>query len=292
VLPLVFMKAEESHGADTALDVRGLVLVAGGALGVVWALTRGNAAGWTSAEVQGTFAVGAALVVGFVLWERRAAEPMLPLRLFRSRGFTAGNIATAALFASIFGGLFFYSQLLQIGLGLNPLQAGLGLMPWTSSLIVLGPLAGRLADRIGNRPLIVAGLTITAVGIAWLALIARPGMAYVELVAPFLVTSVGATMAMAPTVNAVLGAVAPAELGKAAGANNMLRELGGVLGLAVFVAVFTGTGSYASPAAFVDGFRPAMALCAALVACGAVAALFVPRPRHEMRELGAVVTTS
>ena len=271
VLPLILAKCDESRGADTALDVRGLLLVIGAVLGLVWALARGNAVGWASTEVLGAFALGGAALVAFVAWERRAAAPMFPMRLLRCPGFVVGNVATAGLFASIFGGLFFYAQLLQTGLGLTPLQAGLGLVPWTSTLIVLGPLAGRLADRIGNRPLIVTGLLTTAVGIAWVALVARPGMPYGELVAPFLVASIGGSMALAPTANAVLGAVPPADIGTASGVNAMLRELGGVLGLAVFVAVFTGTGSYASPAAFVDGFGPAMGTCAALVALTAAA---------------------
>jgi EmrB/QacA subfamily drug resistance transporter len=273
VLPLILAKCDESRGADTALDVRGLLLVIGAVLGLVWALARGNAVGWASTEVLGAFALGSAALVAFVAWERRAPEPMFPMRLLRCRGFVAGNVATAGLFASIFGGLFFYAQLLQTGLGLTPLQAGIGLAPWTSTLIVLGPLSGRLADRIGNRPLIVTGLVTTAAGIAWVALVARPGMPYGELVVPFLVASIGGSMALAPTANAVLGAVPAADIGKASGVNAMLRELGGVLGLAVFVAVFTGTGSYASPAAFVDGFGPAMGTCAALVALSAAVAV-------------------
>jgi EmrB/QacA subfamily drug resistance transporter len=278
VLPLVLAKCDESRGADTALDVRGLLLVMGAVLGLVWALARGNAVGWASTEVLGALAVGGAALAGFVAWERRAAEPMFPMRLLRCQGFVAGNVATAGLFASIFGGLFFYSQLLQTGLGLTPLQAGLGLVPWTSTLIVLGPLAGRLADRIGNRPLIVAGLMTITAGIAWTVLVARPGMAYGELVVPFLVTSIGGSMSLAPTANAVLGAVPAADIGRASGVNAMLRELGGVLGLAVFVAVFTGTGSYATPAAFVDGFGPAMGTCAALVALSAAAVAVRRRP--------------
>ncbi|TWF82015.1 EmrB/QacA subfamily drug resistance transporter [Pseudonocardia hierapolitana] len=278
VLPLILAKCDESRGAGTALDVRGLLLVIGAVLGLVWALARGNAVGWVSTEVLGALALGGAALVAFVAWERRATEPMFPMRLLRCRGFVAGNVATAGLFASIFGGLFFYAQLLQTGLGLTPLQAGIGLVPWTSTLIVLGPLSGRLADRIGNRPLIVTGLLTTAAGIAWVALVARPGMPYGELVVPFLVASIGGSMALAPTANAVLGAVPAADIGKASGVNAMLRELGGVLGLAVFVAVFTGTGSYASPAAFVDGFGPAMGTCAALVALSAAAVAVRRRP--------------
>lgn len=284
VLPLVWTKIEESHGDDTALDVPGVLLVTGAALGLVWTLTRGNAAGWTSVEVLASAVAGAVLLIAFVARQRSVAAPLLPPHLFRARGFVAGNIATMGLFASIFGGVFFFSQFLQNVLGFSALDAGLGLLPWTSSLFVLAPLAGILADRIGNRPLLVGGLALTAVGIGWVALVAEPDMAYSQLVAPFVVTSIGASMAMPPAANAVLGSVAPGDIGKAAGVNSMLRELGGVLALAVLVSVFAGTGSYASPAAFVDGFVPAMVVCAALVACGAVAGAFVPgrsRPTVE-----------
>ncbi|MFC4949579.1 DHA2 family efflux MFS transporter permease subunit [Pseudonocardia sp. GCM10023141] len=164
VVLLVIGKVDESRGADTALDIRGLLLVTAAAVGLVWALARGNATGWTSAEVLTAFVAGGLLTIAFVAWERRAAAPMLPLRLFRSRGFVAANLATVGLVVSIFGGVFFFSQLLQNALGFTPLQAGLGLMPWTSALIVIGPFAGRLADRVGNRPLMVGGLLLSAGG--------------------------------------------------------------------------------------------------------------------------------
>ena len=279
VLPLLFAKVSESRGEDTALDVPGVALVTGAALGVVWALTRGNAAGWVSAEVLGAFAAGALLLAAFVARQRHATAPMLPPRLFRRPGFVAGNLATVGLFASIFGGVFFFSQFLQTGLGFTPLQAGLGLMPWTSTLFVLGPVGGVLADRIGNRPLLVGGLATAAAGIGWVALIAEPGMPYAQLVLPFLVASVGGSLALPAAANAVLGSVPHADVGKAAGVNSMLRELGGILSLAVLVAVFAGAGSYASPAAFVAGFTPAIGVCAVIVACGAVAAAFVPGRR-------------
>ena len=281
LLGLVLLRIGESRGPGGPLDVPGVVLVAGAALGAVWALTRGGVAGWTSAEVLGTGAAGVALLAAFVVRERTARSPLLPPRLLRVPGFVAGNLATMALFASVFGGLFFFAQLLQVGVGLTPLQAGLGLVPWTSSLIVLGPLAGRLADRVGNRLPLVTGLVLCAAGIGWVVLVAAPGMPYGALVAPFVLASIGGSMAIPPATNAVLGSVAADDVGAVAGVNSMLRELGGVLGLAVFVAVFAATGGYDSPEAFVGGFVPAMATCAALVACGAVAAAFVPgRPRR------------
>jgi EmrB/QacA subfamily drug resistance transporter len=287
VIPLLFAKVRESHGPDTTLDGPGVALVTAGVLGVVWALARANAVGWASGEVLGALAIGGLLLVGFVAWERRAHQPMLPLRLLRRPGFVAGNLATIGMFISVFGGVFFFSQFLQNALGFTPLQAGFALMPWTSTLIVVGPVAGMVIDRIGDRPVIVVGLTMAAVGIGWVALVAKPGMSYGELVLPLLVAGIGGAMALPPTANAVLGSVPAADVGKAAGVNTMVRELGGVLGLAVLVAVFAATGSYASPAAFVAGFGPAIGVCAVLVACGAVAGAFVPGRRRGGQEVAA-----
>lgn len=202
----------------------------GAALGVVWGLVRGNAAGWGSLEVVAVLAAGALLAVAFVAWELRAREPMLPMRLFRSRAFSGGNLATFFLFTSLFGAVFFFAQFLQTGLGYTPLEAGLRLLPWTATLFVVAPIAGALADRIGERPLIAGGLALQAVGLAWLALIADPGLAFSEIVLPSIITGVGASAAIPTSATAVVGAVGLDSVGKAAGANGMLRELGGCSG--------------------------------------------------------------
>jgi EmrB/QacA subfamily drug resistance transporter len=275
-IPLALARIEESFGGDTALDIGGLALAAGGALGVVWGLVRGNTAGWDSLEVVGTLTLGAALLVAFVAWELLAREPMLPMRFFRSRAFSSGNAGVFFLFASLFGAVFFLAQFLQTGLGHGPLEAGLRLGPWTATLFVVAPLAGALADRVGERPLLVGGLALQAAGMAWIALIAEPGIAYGEMIAPLIVAGVGASMAIPPAASSVVGAVAQDEVGKAAGANSMLRELGGVFGIAILVAVFAGAGSYASPGAFSDGFAAAIAVSAALSAVGALAGLGLP----------------
>jgi EmrB/QacA subfamily drug resistance transporter len=275
-IPLALARIEESFGGDTALDIGGLALAAGGALGVVWGLMRGNAAGWSSPEVVATLALGAALLVAFVAWELRAREPMLPMRFFRSRAFSSGNAAVFFLFASLFGAVFFIAQFLQTGLGHGPLEAGLLLGPWTGTLFVVAPIAGALSDRIGERPLLVGGLALQAAGMAWIALIAEPGLAYREMIAPLIVAGVGASMAIPPAASSVVGAVTQDEVGKAAGANSMLRELGGVFGIAILVAVFAGAGSYASAEAFSDGFAPAIAVSAALSLVGAIAGMALP----------------
>jgi EmrB/QacA subfamily drug resistance transporter len=279
VIPLVLTRLEESFGPDADLDIRGLALATGAAFGIVWGLVRGNPAGWSSPEVVVSLAAGVLLAAAFVVWEARARAPMLPLSLFRSRAFSAGNAAIFFTFAALFASVFFYAQLLQLVLGYGPLDAGLRLIPWTATFITVAPLAGALADRIGERPLMVAGLSLQATGMAWLALIADPAMRYSELLGPFLVGGIGVSMAIPAAQNSVVGSATTAMLGKAAGANSMMRELGGVFGIAVVVAVFAGAGSYASPATFTDGFAPAIGVGALLALGGAAAALALPAAR-------------
>jgi EmrB/QacA subfamily drug resistance transporter len=286
-IPFVLRKMDESRGPDTGLDIRGLTLVSGGALAAVWGLVRGNQVGWGSAEVVGALIAGVALMVAFVAWEQRAAEPMLPTRLFRNRAFSAGNAAIFFTFASLFSAVFFFAQLLQTGLGYDPLQTGLRLIPWTATFITVAPVAGALADKIGERPLMVTGLALQAAGMAWVALIADPGMSYSHLLAPFIVAGVGVSMAIPAAQNSAVASVREHEIGKAAGANSMMRELGGVFGVAVAVAVFAATGGYASAAAFVDGFSPAIGVAAGLSLLGAIAGLGLPaRRRIALEPLG------
>ncbi len=275
-IPFVLTRMRESHGADTALDIPGLLLVSGGALGIVWGLVRGNSAGWGSPEIVGALAVGVALVAAFVAWELRAREPMLPMGFFRSRAFSAGNAAIFFTFASLFSAVFFFGQLMQTGLGNGPLGAGLRLIPWTATFLTVAPLAGALADRIGERPLMAGGLALQAAGMGWLALVAEPGMTYGTFVLPAIVAGIGVSMAIPAAQNSVVGSVALEAVGKAAGANSMMRELGGVFGIAVAVAVFAGAGGYASSTEFIDGFAPAVTVAAVLSACGAACGLLLP----------------
>jgi EmrB/QacA subfamily drug resistance transporter len=278
-IPLVLRRLEESHGPDTGLDLVGLALVTGGAFGLVWGLVRGNLAGWSSAEVVVALAGGVALVAAFVGWERRVATPMVPLRLFRSQGFAAGNAATFFLVASLFGAVFFLAQFLQTSMGYGPLGAGVRLLPWVLTLFFVAPAAGALVDRFGERPFMVGGLVLQTVGMVWIALIAEPSLAYADLIAPLVVAGCGVSMAIPAAQNSVIGAVDAESVGKASGINSTMRELGGVFGIAILVAVFAGAGSYASPASFADGFTVAIGGSAGLAAVGAAIGLFLPGRR-------------
>jgi EmrB/QacA subfamily drug resistance transporter len=279
-IPFVLARIEESHGGDSGLDLPGLGLISAAAFGIVWALVRGNSASWGSLEVLGALAAGVLLAGAFVAWELRAREPMLPMRLFGSRAFSAGNAAIFFTLASLFGAVFFFAQMLQTSLGYGPLEAGLRLMPWTITFITVAPVAGALVERFGERPFMVGGLTLQALGMGWIALIADPGLSYSQFVIPSIVAGIGVSMAIPSAQNSVVGSVALEDVGKAAGANSMMRELGGVFGIAVAVAVFAAAGSYASPDAFLDGFAPAVAVVAALSLAGALVSLALPGRRR------------
>ena len=207
---------------------------------------------------------------------------MVPLRLFRSRAYAAGNAACLCVFAVLFGLVFFMAQFLQTGLGYGPLGAGLRLAPGWATLMVIAPFAGTLIRRFGERALIAGGLTVFAGALTWIALIARTGLPYADLVVPLILAGSGVSLAIPPTQSVVMTAVAPADIGKASGTFNMLRQLGGVFGVAICAAVFAAHGGYASAATFTSGFGPAMGACAGLALLGALAGLAIPRRREPV----------
>ncbi len=279
-IALVLARLRETFGPVAALDVTGLLLVAIAALGLVWSLLRGNAAGWTSPEVTGTVIAGLAFTVAFVLWELRTPAPMVPMRLFASRSFASGVLASFLFYAAMYGVLFLLPQFLQVSLGFSPFGAGLRLLPWTATLFVTAPVAGAMVGKLGERPLVVTGLSMQAIGLGWIALIVTPGLAYPALVAPLIIAGVGVSMAMPAAQNAILSSVAVTEMGKASGVFNMGRFLGGMFGIAALVAIFSANGAVNSPAHFNAGFTAAMMLAAALSLVGALVALCLPARRR------------
>jgi EmrB/QacA subfamily drug resistance transporter len=280
LLPLARTRLTESRGTSSRLDLPGVVLASLGLFGIVLGVVRGNDHGWTSVTVLPPLVLGALLVFGFVAWELRgAAEPMLPMRLFRSRGFALTNAASLLMFFGMFGSIFLLAQFLQVVQHYSPLEAGLRTLPWTAMPIVVTPIAGALSDRIGGRPLLAAGLFLQAIGLGWLALVSSPTVPYLDMVPAFVVSGVGMSLFFAPVANMVLGSVRRSEEGIASGTNNAIRELGGVFGIAVLGAVFSARGGYASGASFVAGLAPATWVGAAAVAAAAGVALLLPRLR-------------
>ncbi|HEX3330764.1 MAG TPA: MFS transporter [Gaiellales bacterium] len=276
VVPFAVSRLNESFGPRPQLDIPGVALAGVGLLGVTWGLVRSATVGWGSVEVIASLAAGAALVGTFLAWERRARSPMLPLELFRNRGFTTANAVSFLMFFGMVGALFLMPQFFQTALGNSPLQAGIRMLPWTATPMVIAPLAGALADRYGNRPFMALGMALQAIGFGWVALIARADMGYLELGAALTVAGVGTSMCFPTVANAVVGSVPPVEVGVASGTNSTLRELGGVFGVAVLAAVFTHDGVYASPPAFIDRFQLALWVAVAFSAVGVAAALLAP----------------
>ena len=286
VLPLALRRLEESRGPDRSLDVPGLVLASAGLFGLVWGLVNGNSHGWGSLGIVSALAVGSLLLVGFVAWELRAREPMLPMQFFRQRTFAAANGASFFMFFGMFGSIFLLAQFFQTAQGYSPLHAGLLVLPWTAAPMIVAPIAGALSDRIGGRPLLATGLALQAAGLAWIAAASSATVPYIDLVGPFILSGIGMGLFFAPVANVVLSAVRPEQQGKASGATNAIREVGGVFGVAVLASVFAHYGGYASAEQFGNGLVVATWIGAAVVGVGALTALAIPRRRRaEVVEL-------
>lgn len=268
-------RIEESRGPDRAIDLPGLVLAGAGTFGLMWALIQGNTAGWVSAEVVGSAVAGLVAIGMFAGRQRRAAHPMLPPHLFRSRRFAAANVVIFFHWGSAFGVLFFVAQFVQTGLGYGPLAAGLALTPWGLTTVVVPQWVGRAVGRFGERPFIVAGLGLHGLAMVWIALVADHG--YLAIVAPLVLSGTGIAMCLPAAQSAVLTSVAPQFLGKASGAFSAMRQLGGAFGVAVLVVGFTAAGSYASSEQFSRGFTAAVLTGAGLAVAGALAGIVIPR---------------
>jgi EmrB/QacA subfamily drug resistance transporter len=282
------LRLAESRGPAARLDLPALVLIAAGVGAVTWGLVQAGQVGWGSAQTLTGLSLGAVSIAGFLAWERRAAEPMIPLGLFRSRSFSAAVATQFLLAAGIYSAAFLISQYFQFALGDSPLGTGLRFLPWTATPMVIAPIAGALFDKIGARPLIVPGLLMQAAGFAWLVYLAARSAGYASYVAPFVIAGVGISMALPSVSAAGLNAVAPQALGKAAGVMNTMQQFGAVVGIAVATTVFNANGSLAGRAAITSGFRPALGVSAGLSVLGAVAALGIRRaPRTAKPGPGA-----
>ena len=276
--PVAWSRLAESHGGDRALDLPGLGRASTGLLGIVWGLVRGNSVGWGSLEIVAPIAVGALLVAAFVAWELRTRSPMLPMQYFGDRTFALTNVASLFMFFGMFGSIFLLAQFFQTVQHYSPLQSGLRILPWTAMPMFIAPVAGALSDRIGGHRLMAAGLALQAGGLLWIAAISTATTPYTSLVGPFMLSGVGMALFFAPVANVVLSSVRPEHEGKASGANNAIRELGGVFGVAVLAAVFSRVGGYADAASFTHGMQVAVYIGGALVAAGALAASLI-KPR-------------
>ena len=280
LIPLARARLQETYGPTKTLDLPGLALASAGLFGIVWGLVRGNAQGWASTEIVGALTIGALLVAAFVLWEMRTKAPMLPMRFFGNRTFALANVASLLMFFGMFGSIFLLTQFFQTVQGYSPFGSGLRILPWTVMPMFVAPIAGALSDRVGGHRLMGIGLTLQAAGLGSIAALSSATIPYWQLVLPFMASGIGMAMFWAPVANVVLASVKPEEEGQASGAQNAIRELGGVFGVAVLASVWAHYGSYESGPSFVDGMIPALWIGASVVLAGAVAAFAIGKRRR------------
>ena len=286
LMPLAVLRLDETKGPFGRVDLPGLGLASAGLFGIVWGLVRGNSVGWGSPEIAGALVAGFVVIAAFVMWELRAEHPMLPMRFFRNRTFTLANIASMLMSFGMFGSIFLLAQFFQTVQGYSPLGSGLRILPWTAMPMIVAPIAGALSDRIPAHRIIGTGLALQAVGLAWIAAVSTPTTPYIDLVAPFALSGIGMGLFFAPIANLILSSVRGEEEGQASGANNAVRELGGVFGVAILASVFSHYGGYTSGTSFVNGMTPAVYVGAAVVALGSLAVFAVKRrPKREVLEL-------
>ena len=278
-LPLAMRLLPDSYGAQERLDPLGVTLVTSGIVAIVWALVRADQAGWASAEIVNCLVCGSVLLLAFAAWEQRVSEPMVPLRLFRSRAFAVGNATTFLMTGAIFAAGFLVTQEFQLARGYSPVSAGVRLLPFFATPMVISPIAGAVSDRIGRRPVMATGLFLLTAGLAWAAIRGSLSMNWVELDIALLIAGVGVSMALPTVPTAVLNAVAPSELGKASGINYMMQRLGPAVAIGVASAVFAAYGHLATPVSVTDGFKPALAACAGFALLAALSALAITPPK-------------
>ncbi len=274
VLVLGWLRLENSWGERQPLDLPGVALAGLGLVGVTFGLIRGNALGWGSATILASMGIGILLLAVFVFREQRTSSPMLDLRLFRARGFSVANASGFLMSAGMFGSIFFLTLYVQQVLGATPFEAGLKTLPWTGTIILIAPVAGLLAGRIGARPVVVTGLLTQAASLLWLGLITTTTSSYPTILPAFLLGGIGMGLCFAPLSESVMAAVATDRQGQASGSYNAIRELGGVFGVAVLGAVFQHL--VTTPLNFMNGFHAATFVGAAIVLAGAAAGFFLP----------------
>jgi EmrB/QacA subfamily drug resistance transporter len=276
LVPLAALLLAEGGRVQRRLDVRGILLMMAGLFGVVFGLIRSVTLGWSHVQVLPPIVAGVAVLVAFAWWERVAPEPVLPPRLFRSRGFTLSNVVSTLVQGGMLGAVFLLTQFLQLVLAYGPLDAGVRTLPWTLLPAVVAPLAGVFGERLGVRRLMVASAILQGAALACFAVVVAPAVPYALLWPGMVVAGAGMGLFYAVAARQPLDFVAPAEEGLAAGVNNAMRQIGIVLGVAVLAGVFAAGGGYGTPALFVSGLRAALWVGAAILAVAAVAAWLVP----------------
>ncbi|MFF0814163.1 DHA2 family efflux MFS transporter permease subunit [Rhodococcus sp. NPDC003318] len=275
-IPLALYALAESRGRRQPLDLLGVALAGAGVFLGVWGIVHGNDDGWTSVQVLGALIVGAVLLAAFVIRELRIPSPVMPMRMFRSRSFAVANVIGLAFTLGMMGSVFLLSQYLQIVMGYSPLQAGLRTLPWTAAPMIVAPIAGLLAPRVGLRALLVSGLAMQAASLIWMSTLFEVGTAYPAMVPALALAGIGMGLTFAPNATAVLADMPEVDHATASSVNSTIREIGVALGVAILTAVFIAAGGALTPTGYADALQPALLVGAASVGVALVAALLMP----------------
>ncbi|HEY3920679.1 MAG TPA: DHA2 family efflux MFS transporter permease subunit [Gaiellaceae bacterium] len=276
---------------DTSLhqrpDVPGLLSATVALFALSYSLIEANNYGWTSGRIIAGFVVAAIAMAAFLLLEARQRLPMLELSLFRNRGFSGANTVMLLVGLAMFGVFFYISLYLQQVLGYSPTQAGASFLPWTGLIILIAPVAGKLSDRIGPRPLVTSGLVALAAALVWFAQLGVHE-SFWPLLPGMLLGGVGMALAMAPTTAAAMSSVQPEKAGVGSAVLNSMRQVGGSLGIAIMGAIVASGVSNGLSAgeprkvAFVHGLHHSLYTAAGIVAVGVViAATTLQHARHR-----------
>ncbi|NLR08508.1 MULTISPECIES: MFS transporter [Lactobacillaceae] len=259
----------ESTGNSDKISILDSILIMPSSAGIIWALSE-----MTSPKLSiATIVVGLVsltIIIWFVLRQKREEKPMIPLQYFKSMTFTGGNVATFLLYAAMYGVVFFLPQFLQVVGGADSLQAGLEILPWTGTLVVVAPFAGKAVDLFGEKSIATLGLFLQGLGYLLIVVFVHQQSSYLVMVIPLAVAGVGLSLAGPALQKGVLGAVEPKAIGKASGIYNVFRLLGGAVGTTVSVIVFYKFGSVINTNQFASGFRSAMLSAATLSFLGII----------------------
>ncbi|MCW2748367.1 MAG: drug resistance transporter, EmrB/QacA subfamily, partial [Nocardioidaceae bacterium] len=280
-VPLAYVALAESRGKERLIDIRGTILLGGAVFLGIWGIVHGNDDGWGSLSVVSTLVAAALLIPAYVLHASRREDAVLPLRLFAFRGFTVANIISLAFTVGMFGTVFLMSQYLQIVMGLSPLEAGIRTLPWTAAPMIVAPIAGILAPRVGFRALLLVGLVLQALSLVWMASLTESAASYGALVPALVMAGVGMGLTFAPSASAVLHGMSDDDFAMATSANSTIREFGVALGIAILAAVFLGAGGTLTPDGYDGAIGVALLVGAGAVSVAVIAAFFVPTGRTD-----------
>ncbi|RLV47892.1 DHA2 family efflux MFS transporter permease subunit [Nocardioides mangrovicus] len=283
-VPFMLWAVSESRGSWQRMDLVGTAMLGGAVFLGVWGIVHGNtqpdgSGGWTSVGVLVPLVVGALLLPAYVLRARSIDHAVLPLRLFGSRSFSTANVIALFFTVGMFGTVFLLAQYLQVVQGYTPLEAGIRTLPWTAAPMVVAPIAGAIAPRVGLRPLLLIGLALQTASLVWLASLAEGHATYPHFVPALAMAGVGMGLTFAPMSTATLDGLPESDFAMASSANSTVREFGVALGIALLTAVFTGNGGQITPVGYDGAIGPAILTGAAAVAVAVLAACFVPRRR-------------